>query len=306
MRSSQFWFMALVAMSIGFTAPPARAEGPQGDPKDLAAIQKNAEAFIAAFEKGDAAAVAALWAPDGDYTDQSGRTLKGRADLLKALQHAFALNKGMKLRINSASLRFLTPDVAVEDGTTEVIPPDGGPPSSSRFTNIHVKKDGEWRFGSVRTSAAAPSGNYQHLRELEPLLGEWAEDPSKNGSRGEEERLSFTWAEGQSFVVGTFAKSFRGRPLANAKQWIGWDPVAKNVRSWMFDASGAFAEGTWAQDGNRWVIQLHSTFPDAKKGTATFVLTRVDADTLTLQGKGRSVDGNALPDSQVVTLKRTK
>jgi uncharacterized protein (TIGR02246 family) len=302
MRNPLLGFMALAAMTLGLAAPPAVARQPQGDPKDVAAIQKNAEAFVAAFDKGDAQALAAFWTPDGDFTDQAGRTFKGRAALQKAFQQAFAESKGMKLRINSGSLRFLTPDVALEDGTSEVIPAEGGPPSASRYTIVHVKQNGEWRLASLRNAPVPPSGNYEHLRDLEPLLGDWAED----GAKGESEKLSLAWAEGQSFVIGTFTKTFRNVSVANAKQWIGWDPVAKQLRSWLFDASGAFADGTWTQDGNKWIIKLTTTFPDAKKGQATFVLTRVDADTLTLQGKDRKVDGTAIPDSQLITLKRTK
>jgi uncharacterized protein (TIGR02246 family) len=294
--------MAMVAMTIGLTAPPALARQVQGDPKDVAAIQKAGEAFIETFDKGDAKSLAAFWVEDGDFTDQTGRTLKGRAALEKAFQQAFAEGKGMTLRINSDSLRFVTPDVAIEDGTSEVILPDGGPPSSSRYTIVHVKKNGAWRLASVRNAPGAPSGTYEHLRDLEPLLGNWAEESGK----GEGEKLSLAWNEGQSFVVGTFTKTFRNAAVANAKQMIGWDPAAKTLRSWIFDASGAFGEGTWTPDGNKWVIKTTSVFPDGKKGAATFVLTRVDADTLTLQGKDRTVDGNAIPDSQVVTLKRTK
>jgi uncharacterized protein (TIGR02246 family) len=302
MRTRLLWFMALAAMTLGVTAPPASARQPQGDPKDVAALQKAGEAFIEAFDKGDARALAAFWVEDGDFTDQTGRHLQGRAALEKAFQQAFSDNKGLKLRINSASLRFLTPDVAVEDGTTEVIPADGGPPTSARYTIVHVKKNGAWLLGSVRNAPAAPSGTYEHLRDLEGLVGDWAE----GGGKGEGERLALAWAEGQSFLVGTFSKTFRNAAVANARQIIGWDPVAKALRSWIFDASGAFGEGTWTRDGRAWVIKTTSVFPDGKKGSATFVLTPVDADTLTLQGKGRTVDGTAIPDSQAITLKRTR
>src|SRR5262249_34195350 len=154
--------------------------------------------------------LAAFWTPDGDYTDQTGRHLKGRAELEKAFQQVFSENKGLKLQINSLSLRFLTPDVAVEDGTTEVLPANGGPPSRARYTIIHVKKDGEWRLGSVRDAPVPPSGNYEHLRELEWLVGDWAEE----GGKGEVERLSFSWADGQSFLIGSFTKTVRDVALA--------------------------------------------------------------------------------------------
>ena len=45
---------------------------------DAAAIASTAEAFVGAFDKGDAQAVAAFWTPDGDYIDQTGRLSKGR------------------------------------------------------------------------------------------------------------------------------------------------------------------------------------------------------------------------------------
>src|SRR5262249_27676513 len=154
---------------------------------------------------------------------------------------------------------------AVEDGTSEVISADGGPPSRARYTIVHVKKNGEWLLGSVRSSPPPPSGTYEHLRDLESVLGDWAEDAGK----GEGERLTFAWAEGHSFVTGTLSKTFRGTSVANAKQIVGWDPVAKTIRSWIFDASGAFGEGTWTRDGSKWVIKTTSVFPDGKKGSAT-------------------------------------
>jgi hypothetical protein len=39
---------------------------------------KRAQEFIAAFNKGDAKAVAAFWMPDATYTDQGGSQTKGR------------------------------------------------------------------------------------------------------------------------------------------------------------------------------------------------------------------------------------
>ena len=89
----------------------------------------NAKAFVDAFEKGDAKAVAAFWAEDGDYVDLNGRHLQGRSAIENAFKDFFMENKGLKLRIDVNSVRFLTPDMAIEDGTTSVIPPNDAPPS---------------------------------------------------------------------------------------------------------------------------------------------------------------------------------
>src|SRR5262245_65996253 len=94
--------------------------------------------FIAAFNRGDARAVAAFWTPDGDYVDQVGRQYKGRAALEKLYQKVFAELKGAKLAITVTSARMVEPDVALEDGITEVTPADGGPPTVAGFSAVLV------------------------------------------------------------------------------------------------------------------------------------------------------------------------
>jgi hypothetical protein len=192
--------------------------------------------------------------------------------------------------------------VAVEDGITEVFPPGGQPPSRARYTNVHVKKDGQWLLSSVRDAMFTPPSNYEHLRGLEGAIGDWA---SENGN-GEVERLSLVWTENQNFITGSFSTTLKHFSLGDLKVWIGWDPVNKNVRSWAFDAAGSFGEGTWTRDGKKWTIKSTMTLPDAKKMTGTRVLTLVDPDTITLQRKDVRVDGNAIPDTKEIKLKRIK
>src|ERR1700758_910265 len=131
MKTRLLCYLALPLVLIGLPALRSSADNGKDNtkdtPKEGAAIEKNAEAFVEAFHKGDAVAVAALWTDDGKYTDPTGRHLKGREAIQKAFEELFAENKGLKIRIESLSLRFLTPDVAVEEGTTEVIQPDGAP-----------------------------------------------------------------------------------------------------------------------------------------------------------------------------------
>src|SRR5262249_41376772 len=152
-------------------------------------IAKNAEAFVEAFHKGDAKALAAFFTTDADHTDQTGGTRKGREAIQKAFTSLFAEHKGLKLFIESDSLRFVTPDVAVEDGTTAVIPADGGPPTRARYTLVHVKKDGQWLVSSMRSNPYTPPSNAEHLGGLGWLIGDW----SGETGTGEGERLSFAW-----------------------------------------------------------------------------------------------------------------
>src|SRR5438552_7588295 len=134
--------------SLHLSSLPASAVNQQMGDKET--IFNNAKAFVDAFEKGDARAVAAFWAEDGDYVDLTGRRLQGRPAIENAFKNFFTENKGLKLRIDVNSVRFVTPDTAIEDGTTSVIPPDGTPTNQARYTNVHVKKDGQWVLQSVR------------------------------------------------------------------------------------------------------------------------------------------------------------
>jgi len=302
MRTRRLWSLVLPALVFILTAGPGLAQQPKGDPKDKAALAKKAEAFVEAFHKGDAKALAAFWTPDGDYTDQTGRHLKGREAIEKTFQGFFAENKGLKLRIDSDSLRFVTADVAIEEGTTAVFSPDGGPPSRARYTIVHVKKDGQWYLDSVRDAPFAPPSNYEHLRGLEWAIGDWAGE----GDKGEMERISVSWAENQNFIHATFNTTIKNISVGSAHQWIGWDPIGKNIRSWSFDATGGFGEGSWTRDGKKWVVKTTSVLQDGKKAAATYVLTPVDGDTITLQSRDRTVDGNKVPDTKEVKMKRVK
>jgi len=290
---------ALLAMAaVALATPPIRAD----DPADKEAIARNGEAFIAAFHKGDASALAAFWVADGDYTIQTGRQLKGREAIEKELAAMFAEHKGLKIQVESETLRFVTPDVAVEDGVTTVVPADGSLPTRSRFTNVHVKKDGTWLLSSARDSPYSPPTNFEHLRGLAWAMGEWAAE----GEKGESEHLTLSWADNQNFVLGSFASKVKGATVGSATHWIGWDPAGKRVRSWVFEGDGGFGDGAWTRDGDRWTVKLTSVLQDGRKASATVELTRVDDDTLGLSTTNRTVDGKALPGSKVLKLKRVK
>jgi uncharacterized protein (TIGR02246 family) len=273
----------------------------KGDTTDKEAIAQNAEAFIEAFHKGDAKALASFWTPDGDFTGERGRHLQGREAIEQGFEKLFAENKGLNVRIESHSLRFVSPEVAIEDGLTFVIHPDGSPPNRARYTIVHVKKNDKWFLSSVREAPYVPPGNYENLRGLEWAIGNWS---SENG-KGEAEHLSLSWTNNQNFITGTFTTSVEGVSVGQATHWVGWDPRTKRIRSWLFDAAGGFGEGAWTkEEGDHWLIKVTSVQQDGKPAAATYHLRRVDADTIRLQATDRTVDGKPSPDSKEFKLKR--
>jgi hypothetical protein len=94
-------FAILSLASFHLSSLPASAANQQTGDKE--AIFNNAKAFVDAFEKGDAKAVAAFWAEDGDYVDLDGRHLQGRTAIENAFKEFFKENKGLKLSADNMS-----------------------------------------------------------------------------------------------------------------------------------------------------------------------------------------------------------
>ena len=289
-----------LALAFAMTCANSRVSAADLDSEQVAAINKTAEAFVEAFHKGDAKALAAFWTPDGDYVDDNGRVLKGRKAIEDSFAELFAAKKGLKVRIDVASLRFPTPDLAIEDGTSTVLAPDGTSPSRARYTNVLTKKDGQWLLSSVREAAYTEPNNYEQLRGLNWAIGEWVDDSSETPVG----RVSFDWVPGQNFIISTRTMEYKDASLDNGMQIIGWDPVAKEIRSWTFEADGGFGESVWTKEGAKWTVKTNATLADGSKVTATNIVTPVDANTVTWQSKERTAGGKPLPDTKEIKMKR--
>ena len=283
------------AIGSGFTVR-ASETNPQDE-----AVTKTAEAFVEAFNKGDARAVSEFWTPDGDYVDEDARVLKGRKAIEGSFADLFSKNKDLKLRIEVAARKFPTPDTAIEDGNSIVSAPDGRAPSRSRYTNVLVKKDGKWLLESVREAAYAAPSNYEYLRPLDFLIGEWAGGSADGKVVG---RVVFEWGPGKNFIVATRTMEHQDAVMQNGTQWIGWDPAAKQIRSWNFEGDGGFSEATWSQEGDKWVIKTNSTVVDGSKVTGVNTATVVDGDTIKIKTTDQKLDGKPLPDGEEITVKR--
>jgi hypothetical protein len=228
--------------------------------------------------------------------------LKGQKAIADSFAELFAASKGLKVRIDVASLRFPAPDLAIEDGTSTVTAPDGTSPSRARYTNVLIKRDGKWLLSSVREAAYTEPSNYENLRGLEWVIGEWADE----GAKGPAGRISFEWAPGQNFIIATRTVDFKDATLDNGIQWIGWDPAAKQIRSWSFEADGGYGDSVWAKDGTKWIIKSNSTVSDGSKVSATHIVTPVDKNTVTWQSKDQTLNGKPLPDIKEIKMKRVE
>jgi uncharacterized protein (TIGR02246 family) len=287
--------VTLVPMASGRAAEDEHAA-------DRAAIAKAAEAFVASFQKEDATALANFWVEDGDYVDPDGLALSGRKAIADDFAQMFKDIDGQTLRVEIHSIRFPAPDTAIEDGVTSVFTADGSLPIRMRYTNVMVKRDGQWRLASVRETPYTPPSNYEYLRPLEWLIGDWIQE-TKDGHIN---RVVFEWAPERNFIIATRMVGVNGAVLDNGHQRIGWDAASKHLRSWTFEPDGGFAEGAWIKEGDKWVNRVSSVTRTGSLMVSTMVVTRVDADTITCEAKEQVLDGKPVPDAPLITMKRAR
>jgi hypothetical protein len=78
-------------------------------------------------------------------------------------------------------------------------------------------------------------------------------------------------------------------------QRIGWDPLRRQFRSWMFDSEGGFAEGLWSRDGDRWIVKAQGVTRDGQAASGTQIITFLNKDSSTWTSVDRTLDGEAIP-----------
>ena len=115
-----------------------------------------------AWEKGDARGVVANFAQDGDIIDPFGRVARGRQAVEALLAGNFGgMFYGSRIVFAPQMIRFLTSELAVADGTWQVILPQspGGqapPPITGLLTTVFRKVDGTWKVEADRPMQKAP------------------------------------------------------------------------------------------------------------------------------------------------------
>jgi len=293
-------FTTIIAtLALVVLCSQAVAAKPQGRAADEAAIRKAVRSYVAAFNRGDAREVASHWSPQGVYVSPYGERFQGRQAIADVFAEYFAEAKGQRIELGNPAIRFLTPNVAVEEGIAKVSR-RGEPLEATSYMAIHVKQNGQWKIDSVRETvvSAAPS-SHDHLKQLGWLIGRWI-DSDENSTIA----TVCQWTKNKNFITRSFSVSIKDRVELEGTQVIGWDAEAGAIRSWMFDSEGGFGEGLWSRKGNQWIIKASRTLAGGEKASSVNILTPVDRNSFTWESVGREIDGELLPNIDEVTVVR--
>ncbi len=284
------------AQTASQVAPSAESAGRADDEK---AIRATVAAFSEAFNKGDAKTIASLFTDDGEAVDAEGNSIQGRSAIVEHYGARLGASPGDKMETIVESIKFLAPGVARETGATKHTPSGGNGPTTTRYSAIHVKQGGNWLLASVREVVNKEISHHERLKELEWLIGDWVEE-----SDDAVVTTSFAWADNENFLLRSFDVRVKGKPALTGSQRIGWDPLTKQIKSWVFDSRGGYGEGLWMRSGNQWVIKASGVRPDGRTATATQVLTFVNKDTMRWKSIDRTLGEDIVPEIDEIVMVR--
>lgn len=290
----------------GMTLALALASGLRGEETspEIAGLEKAAGDFVAAYNKKDAAALAALFTENGEITDlDADDVTSGRTDIRARYEAIFAAPDAPRIAIEVDSVRIVGKDLAIEDGTVHATPPgDDSVPTSMTYTAVLQKEDdGVWRIASTRDRGDVSDAAGRLAGLAHRLKGDWT--AMRGGMRLD---IAFGWDDSGNFLTGVMiASTADAEPLGTTIR-IGWDAARKTITWWTFDDGGGFAKGDWTPlDDDSWLIRTEGTTADGEVTSANQTLAFDGKDAFVWTANERLVDGDRQPDVEMRVVRQT-
>ena len=274
----------------------------QGDPNhaNLDALAANASAFVEAYNKADSPALSQLFLPEGEIVLANGEVVSGREEIDGFYAEVFSGEEKPKAALEAGSVRFVTPGIAIEDGTLHV-PRATGEVISHFYTAVQVKQEnGKWLTASIRDEIEDHAPASEKLIALEWMIGDWLIE--KDGTRT---FLSFSWSDDGPYIDGKALTEQAGDQSTASTYRIGWNNSSKDYVSWAFDALGGYKKSEWTRSEDGWLLRSSGVTADGEINKSTQSLTPDS----TLQGftwssRDQTIGGTIQPDSSVRVVKR--
>lgn len=195
-------------------------------------------------------------------------------------------------------VRFVTNDVAIEDGEFDSPAVDGAMPVKGKYSALWVREGGRWKLDDLRETQIDSISNADQIVSLNVFTGEWSGEANKIAIH-----VSAGWDANKRFLRREVTMT-SGKASLIGTQEIGWDPLSQQIRSWMSSDDGSFSEGIWSMEGNLWMVLASRVLPDGRISQATQVYKFPDKNTMVWKSIRCSIDGQPTDDFEVV-LKRS-
>jgi len=269
-------------------------------------LRKASAAYAEAFTKGDFAALADQWTTRAELVE-GGTRLEGREAIVESLKLWRARHPQATLAIELSDVELVADPIARVAGVMRFTNKPGDKPLESRFTGLRVKEGSVWRLAESRVTPAHVAA----LDDLDWMLGTWQADVADRATI----EITYEKSLGGYCIVGKtkiMPKPGKATLLPNgieALEVIHADRDAGLIRAWVFDSTGAKAEGYFEFDGTSFEKVMSGTPSDAVRGR---VATWVQVISPSGEGKAtthmieRRIDGVNLPDAAPLTFKKVR
>lgn len=291
-------FVEPPAMEERAPEEPVGANAAQNDPgKD--AVIANVKAFTDAFNKRNVRACLKFFADDCVLTEHDGSITKGHKELEEELTDTFKAEPNARISVSVESLQVVTPDVIIEEGKTTYYPDGKTLTAETDYTATHVKRGGRWVMTRVLSFNRVIVHPYHELRELEWLVGDWIDESPDSIVES-----SYRWDKDKTYLLNDFSIRVSGQKVLTGTQRIGRDPLTKQVKAWVFDSQGGYAESLWSFVDNSWVIKAKGVRSDGKVVTVTNQLTKIDQHRFRFDSADRIAGEERQPNLSVIAVRR--
>lgn len=288
-----YLLLIILAMPVlAQDAAPAPAATPDAENPDWIALQGSAKAYVEAYNTGDEVAIADLFTPGAEMVREDGSKITGREEIEAFYEALFARNPETQVALEATSVRFLSPRVAVEDGSLHVTEAVDGEPASFRYTTLHVRQDdGVWLIAQSRDREVANLDTHEHLDGVDGLVGDWTGKTDAGALK-----LSVSWDESGSYLLAKARYTAAGLEPTFATMRIGWNSLHKKITSWTFDQHGGFSQCAWTDTDDAWILKAHGYTNMGEVTSSTQILQPTSTDSFRWSVTDKIIGDEVLPD----------
>jgi uncharacterized protein (TIGR02246 family) len=282
------WVAAMMVCMPGFAAAADDVE---------AEVRKASATYAEAYNTRDYKALSSQWTERAELVEGGARVV-GRDAIVASIRGWLERHPQAKLAVNVSQIEPVAGPLARVRGTLAFTKKPGEKPVETPFESLRVLEDGSWRLVE---SLVAPSPAAA-LDELGWLVGAWQATDAKEGTAV---TATYEKAIGGQALVGRMKIVPKQGAAIETLDLIHADRATGQVRSWLFDSTGARAEGVIVSDGTAFDRTLTGTPADGiGRVQWTQVIVPSGEGRFTLQSIDRSLDGQPLPDNPPLHFKR--
>jgi len=289
----------LAALAVAAFTVPGSAEDEEGREAIPADIRALGEAYLKAYEAGDAAALVKCFTSNAEYTTAGGAVYRGRLPIHSLAQRFFMANPGVKLEVEAGELRILGEAIATKDGVATIRSADGKVLARSRFTALYTRDGGRWLCASLRDYELREGVARDRLEQVAFLVGDWIEETEEATIES-----SCRWSEDGPYLMQTFKVTAKGGETRSSTQRIAWDPLLRKIRSWIWDSDGGLGEAIWTRLEDGFALQSRGVSSAGVVGTGLYRILPQGEDAFRWEATQQTVGEETVEDRFHLIVRR--